>query len=751
MTTVKTKTPLFTSKRSTKLFIPIPSTAERGVTICGVLEQLAPGESTQGRKVALILHGNMGHKDYLFQKRLGLSFPIDSFRFDFRGCHESTGTAQFYGFTDAIEDLAAVEAYLSSQYGYEVDIIVAHSMGVASALKWVCTSDAGKHIRGVVNISGRYRMRKAYDFVIPAGWEEMKTRGYTFMKGTVAGKPVKVRMTEAELERFASFDLDFIKTEFPSHIDVLTLQGLRDAIVPPYDAILYAQALGGRHPGTHSLCYMEDADHNFTGPTTEVINTILDWHDLVNHHRLTTGIWQTGIRGKFAQLRRGVRVVALELKSDHRPHGNMKFSNLASTHLEPLRSPFPPELVDRIIDNLHSDKKSLKACSMVARQWLNASQYHLFERTTVHANESAGFSRFHEDLLDSSRGMRFYIRELDLSGVVDTAGEPTMLCKHVLSGILHRLPRLRELDLTHVGLGPCRSCVFRNFISRPINLDYLSLSVGSRSDGLYAYVGLLKLFGDIKHLDVPFLGWNSPDPLPWARPDELRKKLLELQGPPSQLRVHSFRGTASKIDCLLQVLCLTRSVEVMSSLEVGFLEEDVQIQALGTLIRKLGPTLSRLHVNMTGNFGGTLNPLDYRCLHLRSCNNLSDLVLSLDLYGNPDRLLGLSVAEECTGLLDALSTISGHRAMRYITIHIFVNLQLDESFAEAVYSRMTWHRLEKVLRSFPGLKKARIVLLEHIEYHSTFQAIVVDNLRTLAELGLLEVQPAVETEWPALW
>lgn len=140
--------------------------------------------------------------------------------------------------------------------------------------------------------------------------------------------------------------------------------------------------------------------------------------------------------------------------------------------------------------------------------------------------------------------------------------------------------------------------------------------------------------------------------------------------------------------------------------------------------------------------------MDYRCLHLPCCSNLSDLVLSLDLYGNPDRLPGLSVAEECSGLLDVLSTISGHRPIRFITLHIFVNLKPNESFSEAVRTRVLWRRLEKVFRSFPGLKKVRMVLLEYVEHYPEFQAIVEENLRALDELGLLEMQPVVETEWP---
>lgn len=86
-----------------------------------------------------------------------------------------------------------------------------------------------------------------------------------------------------------------------------------------YDAIIYAQIFGARKPGTHNLCYSEDADHNFTGVSrifsvlfsnmTDssfdlkmsdfVIDTILEWWTQLEHGQLQTGIWNTGVRGKL--------------------------------------------------------------------------------------------------------------------------------------------------------------------------------------------------------------------------------------------------------------------------------------------------------------------------------------------------------------------------------------------------------------------------------------------------------------------
>ncbi|OCH90377.1 hypothetical protein OBBRIDRAFT_730880, partial [Obba rivulosa] len=39
----------------------------------------------------------------------------------------------------------------------------------------------------------------------------------------------------------------------------------------------------------------------------------------------------------------------------------------------------PPEVTDRIIDVLSSDKRALRKCSLTCRRWLPRSRFHLFK------------------------------------------------------------------------------------------------------------------------------------------------------------------------------------------------------------------------------------------------------------------------------------------------------------------------------------------------------------------------------------
>ncbi|KIK98979.1 hypothetical protein PAXRUDRAFT_610013 [Paxillus rubicundulus Ve08.2h10] len=282
-------------RKSTKLHIPHPA---GDFTLVGILEQLEPPQPRHGRKIALILHGTMGHKDYLFQKRLASRLPFDSFRFDFRGNHESQGQRRYGGFHEDIEDLVTVVAYLRTTYGYEIDVVVGHSRGSLIGMCWLCTSEEGKRVRALVNVSGRYRMHLIYDGT-ETYQEDFATKGYYERSLTVARNAVTQRIYPQDLEEIARWNSGIVWDRFPSSIDVFTIHGLVDRTVPVYDAIIYARAFGARTPGTHCLHLVEGVDHNFTERQDEVVDWILEWWEAKCSGSLVTGVFRTGIRGKL--------------------------------------------------------------------------------------------------------------------------------------------------------------------------------------------------------------------------------------------------------------------------------------------------------------------------------------------------------------------------------------------------------------------------------------------------------------------
>lgn len=62
------------------------------------------------------------------------------------------------GLWEDVEDIKAVVAYLTSQLGYRIDLVVAHSRASIVAMKWLAITPEGRDVRGFVNVSARYRM-----------------------------------------------------------------------------------------------------------------------------------------------------------------------------------------------------------------------------------------------------------------------------------------------------------------------------------------------------------------------------------------------------------------------------------------------------------------------------------------------------------------------------------------------------------------------------------------------------------------
>ncbi|KAF5382679.1 hypothetical protein D9615_003055 [Tricholomella constricta] len=226
-------------------------------------------------------------------KRLALRLPLDSFRFDFRGNHETPGTWRQGALEDDMVDLSVVVEYLKATYGYVIDLVVGHSRGSLIAMRWLCTTEDGRNVSGFVNASES-----------PAAkvWKEsFDEHGYHEWTVSVARKQVTVKIFPEDLEQFTKWDTTIVWDRFPSTVDALTIHGLADKTVPPYDAMIYTRALSNRSPGTHTLNFMEDADHNFTGRQDEVVGAILDWWAAREQGKLQTGIWveREGLRGKL--------------------------------------------------------------------------------------------------------------------------------------------------------------------------------------------------------------------------------------------------------------------------------------------------------------------------------------------------------------------------------------------------------------------------------------------------------------------
>ena len=258
---------------------------------------------------------------------------------------------------------------------------------------------------------------------------------------------------------------------------------------------------------------------------------------------------------------------------------------------------FPPELVDQTIDYLHEDKESLKACSLVSRQWLNTTRHHLFRSTVIvgTSRPGHGFAEFAQ-FLANRPNIAFFIQELRLQGEVNLSSGRPQSCKHEMQDILGRMPRLHKFDIFGVRFGGCDGeCRGRRFIPKPVSLDQVTLVAGSDEDDFSDTLDFLRLFGEIEHFYVYELSWKTCDT---PNLSAFGRRLQEL-GPPSELRIHSFAIGHAYNPCpslLCQVVRFTKSLGTLTAIGAECAGWD-HVQALGDLLQDLGPTLLHFHLD----------------------------------------------------------------------------------------------------------------------------------------------------------
>ncbi|KZT60634.1 alpha/beta-hydrolase [Calocera cornea HHB12733] len=265
--------------------IPFPHHPEWHIS--GTLDRKDPGSPTAGRPIALILHGSLGHRDYLYQRTLSPLLPLDTFRFDFRSNGRSPGPSwQYAGFLADVEDVRAVAEYLRGM-GYRVVLVVGHSRGSVVGMRWACEDARARRergldaeVRGFANISGRWRMGKIYDItrhMLP----DFRSKGHYDWHVRVARQPVVARVHPGDIDAFAGYDTSIVEREFPMDVHVLTVHGMRDQIVPTFDGVMYARMFERRREsggtGRSTMHLVEESDHNYTGHFQEVNETIARW------------------------------------------------------------------------------------------------------------------------------------------------------------------------------------------------------------------------------------------------------------------------------------------------------------------------------------------------------------------------------------------------------------------------------------------------------------------------------------------
>jgi len=171
----------------------------------------------------------------------------------------------------------------------------------------------------------------------------------------------------------------------------------------------------------------------------------------------------------------------------------------------------PPEIVDRIIDYVHDDVKTLTACSLIARDWVPSTRLHLFAKLSLLSEDEV--ARFTE-LDNFAPNILYYCQELTIgtNNKFDYPSAPPLLpfVGTPPSTIGERINRLTSLHTLHLRGFP--SGVRSNLIPTLVVISEKITTItftDSSLESCYDLWKILRLFPNLEHVHVSNLGYSS--------------------------------------------------------------------------------------------------------------------------------------------------------------------------------------------------------------------------------------------------
>lgn len=197
--------------------------------------------------------------------------------------------------------------------------------------------------------------------------------------------------------------------------------------------------------------------------------------------------------------------------------------NVSLGYAMPEMPYFPAEITDMIIDYLHNEVDALKACSLVCRQWIKASRYHLLPTITIYDTRS--YDKALAELISPKSRLSDSVSALKISlylpgGTKAQKAEELERC----FGLMRYLPLLKTLELTGICEWPRSAGDLRTEGARISKLVISNCSFSPNQD----LSRLFSLFPELDDLSCTLLllhDWTPP--VSYELPFMLRKLHLD--------------------------------------------------------------------------------------------------------------------------------------------------------------------------------------------------------------------------------
>ena len=154
----------------------------------------------------------------------------------------------------------------------------------------------------------------------------------------------------------------------------------------------------------------------------------------------------------------------------------------------------PPELFDIIVDFLHDDEESLVNCSLVCKNWLPVTRYHIFKNLLL---DRWNVEEFVDMITHPSATVAPYIHRL-------TIDQGKARYRHVLHRAFLRLPRfnlLHKLELRNVQWGNIPTDVVDSLVSAFQRVADMELSNCTFDDPTHL-MSVITRFKSLKRISI---------------------------------------------------------------------------------------------------------------------------------------------------------------------------------------------------------------------------------------------------------
>ncbi|TFK87251.1 hypothetical protein K466DRAFT_663164 [Polyporus arcularius HHB13444] len=422
----------------------------------------------------------------------------------------------------------------------------------------------------------------------------------------------------------------------------------------------------------------------------------------------------------------------------------------------------PAEITDTIIDHLHDNRRALKACSLVRRDWKPAARLHLFNSMSA-APEKCSFNQTVAFLV-SKVDISPHIEHFSLSGYRGISFAD-------LEALLKTLPNLRTLTISGVYISKSLSdpeVTTASAPSTPASLDTLRIKeCNVIEEGVDTFFPLLGLFSRIDHLYIST--WRGSGLVRSSRDlDDLEDRMGLIFPPHVQILNLTIGSLPMKF---LAQLCHPWSLPFWESIHnidlQGVAASWAEIKQLGNLFSSHGSQLRRVSIKASPSLVQpeghvrTVRPLglgvylntdlppvpaqirdtkkDWKALRLKECAALEAFTLILDHKSDDDHRVG---RETFSIAVDLLTHLPSHvRQVRIDMIPRFNGERMDPLIfdtrpfesppAKLLFEDLDWQTLDKVL-SAPRFDNLTVIL-EVVRLKDTFTRrrcwAVVDNIR----------------------